>query len=94
MRIMIIGYSGSGKSTLAKRLSAHYHIPKLHLDQLQFLPNWRMRSQADFDQDLYQFLEQNKDRVIDGNYSQSFYQERLEAADQMIWMNFSRLNSL
>lgn len=94
MKIMIIGYSGSGKSTLAKTLSSYYRIPTLHLDQLQFLPNWQVRPQKDFDYDLSQFLENHNDWVIDGNYSQSFYTERLEAADIIIWMNFPRLTSL
>ncbi len=46
MKIIIIGYSGSGKSTLATKLAQYYSISKLHLDTLQFVPNWEMSDRS------------------------------------------------
>ncbi|MGT2715293.1 DNA topology modulation protein [Streptococcus respiraculi] len=93
MKIAIIGYSASGKSTLASHLSKHYGIPCLHLDKLRFLPNWQERPDEDMRNQLQTFLE-NDSWVIEGNYSAFCYQERMEEADQIILMAFSRWNCL
>ena len=39
-RISIVGGSGSGKSTLANILSKELNIPAIHLDAINFKPNW------------------------------------------------------
>ncbi|MTB63987.1 DNA topology modulation protein [Streptococcus sp. zg-86] len=93
MKIVIIGYSASGKSTLASYLGKHYKIPCLHLDKLRFLPNWQERPDEDMRNQLQTFLE-NDSWVIEGNYSSFCYQERLEEADQIILMTFSRWTCL
>ena len=89
MKIAILGYSGSGKSTLAKTLSNHYKIPVLYLDTVQFLPNWIERDKDEGRQLVFEFM-QNDSWVIDGNYSKFYQRERLEQADKIIFMNFSR----
>ena len=90
MKIVIIGYSGSGKSTLAENL-AHYHsIPKLHMDTLQFQPGWIDSDRDWMEGQMKQFLSDHRDWVIDGNYSWCCYEERMEQADQIIFLNFSR----
>lgn len=94
MKIAIIGYSGSGKSTLAQHLGLYYQIPVLHLDTIQFKVNWQTRSQEQVRADLANFLQQNQSWVVDGNYSWCFYERRIEEADQIIFMNFSRWNCL
>ncbi|MBF0786378.1 MULTISPECIES: DNA topology modulation protein [unclassified Streptococcus] len=93
MKIAIIGYSASGKSTLATYLSKCYKIPCLHLDRLRFLPNWQKRSDEDMRDQLQTFLE-NESWIIEGNYRFFCYQERMEQADQIILMTFSRWNCL
>lgn len=90
MKILIIGYSGGGKSTLANFLSDYYSIPKLHLDQVYFLPNWRPRPEEEFNQAIKTFLASHQDWVIDGVYSRFLFKERLDAADQIIFLDFSR----
>ena len=92
MKIVIIGYSGSGKSTLAGALSRHYSIPKLHMDTLQFQPGWVDSDRDWMEGQMKQFLSQHKDWVIDGNYSWCCYEERMEQADHIIFLNFSRWN--
>lgn len=90
MKIAIMGYSGSGKSTLAKKLSEHYRIPILHLDTVQFLPNWQIRKEEDKKQIVSAFLENETDWVIDGNYSKLSYDQRIKEADLIILLLFNR----
>lgn len=39
-RISIVGGSGSGKSTLCDILSKKFNLPAVHLDNINFKPNW------------------------------------------------------
>ena len=87
MKIVIIGYSGSGKSTLAENLARHYSIPKLHMDTLQFQPGWIDSDRDWMEKEMRQFLGDHKDWVIDGNYSWCCYEERMEQADQIIFLH-------
>lgn len=94
MKIAVVGYSGAGKSTLATTLAQYYSIPKLHLDTLQFLPNWKMSERNWMQTQVNNFLESKENWVIDGNYSSFYYEERMEQANQIIFLNFSRWNCL
>ncbi len=94
MKICIIGYSGSGKSTLAKHLSTYYRIPALYLDTVHFLPEWVERNDEEARAMVADFMQQNKSWVIDGNYGKLLQKERLEEADQIIFMNFSRFHCI
>lgn len=94
MKIAIIGYSGSGKSTLAEKLARHYSIPKLHMDTLQFQPGWQDSDRDWMLNEMKTFLVKNENWVIDGNYSWCCYEEKMEQADQIIFLNFSRWNCL
>ena len=94
MKIAIIGYSGSGKSTLAEKLSSYYSIPKLHIDRLQFQPGWQDSNRDWMLKEMKTFLSKHEDWVIDGNYTWCSYEERMEQADQIIFLNFSAWNCL
>lgn len=94
MKLAIIGYSGSGKSSLARSLSQHYSLPLLHLDQLRFAPNWQENSAEEMTRKLQDFLNRESSWVIDGNYSTCFFEERMEQADHIILMDFSRWTCL
>lgn len=89
MKIAVLGYSGAGKSTLARMLGEHYNIPVLHLDTVQFLPNWKIRSEDEKRKIVKDFM-QNDSWVIDGNYSALYKKERLAQADRIIILNFNR----
>ena len=39
-RISIVGGPGTGKTTLAQQLSNILKIPAIHLDSVNFKPNW------------------------------------------------------
>ena len=94
MKIAIIGYSGAGKSTLAEKLSNYYSIPKLHMDTLQFQPGWQDSDREWMLSEMKNFLTKHEAWVIDGNYSWCYYEERMQDADQIIFLNFSPLTCL
>ena len=94
MKIAVIGYSGSGKSTLAQRLGAHYALPVLHLDTVQFLPGWRERDRESKQELVWNFLEQHVEWVIDGTYPKLHYEQRMEAADRIVLLLFPPLSAL
>lgn len=89
MKIAVVGYAGSGKSTLARALGELYGIPVLHLDRVQFTPNWQERDRAEALAMIHDFME-HPAWVIDGTYSKFEYERRLQEADQIIFLNFSR----
>ena len=70
MKVAILGYSGSGKSTLAKYISEKQQIPCLHLDTVQFMENWQIRSDEDAKSVVKEYLKQ-KNWVIDGKMVQA-----------------------
>ncbi|MCI8360752.1 MAG: DNA topology modulation protein [Clostridiales bacterium] len=90
MKIAVIGYSGAGKSALAKRLAAFYDCPLLYLDTVQFTSGWRERDREQALAIVAAFL-QNPAWVIDGNYRKFYQQRRMEEADRIIFLRFSRL---
>ena len=86
-RISIIGGSGSGKSTLADILSKALNIPAVHLDAINFQPNWVEIDKNERDNII---LSKSNDEkwIIDGNYNKTL-QDRLEKADLIIWLDYS-----
>lgn len=95
MKIEIMGYSGSGKSTLCRELAERYQLPALHLDQVQFLPNWEIRPEEEKRAQVAAFLDEHpKGWVIDGNYSKLSYERRNEEADRIVQLLFGRIRCL
>ena len=93
MKIAIIGYSGAGKSTLAKRIADELRLQALHLDQLHFLPGWVERDPEETRQIVRAELSK-PNWVMDGNYPLIVWDERMEEADWILWMNYSRMDCL
>lgn len=89
-----MGYSGSGKSTLAQFLSEKYNLDVLHLDTVQFLPNWEIRSQEDKESIVLEFLDSHNSWIIEGNYPSLHLQRRLQEADSIIIIQFNRFLAL
>ena len=91
-RISIIGGSGSGKSTLADILSKELNIPAVHLDAINFQPNWVEIDKNERDNII---LSKSNDEkwIIDGNYNKTL-QDRLEKADLIIWLDYSTFAQL
>lgn len=93
MKIAILGYSGSGKSTLAHSISKKINVPVLHLDTVHFVDNWEERDRSEANTIVKQFMAQ-KNWIIDGNYTKFFKEERIEKADSVIILAFSRWTCL
>lgn len=93
MKIAILGYSGSGKSTLAKQLGIRLNIPVLYLDTVQFEANWTQRDRDEALAIAADFM-RRENWIIDGNYESLLQKERLELADFILILSFSRLNCL
>lgn len=91
MKISIIGYSGSGKSTLAAAFGHRYGLPVLHLDRVQFAPGWAERDRNQKLEDVEHFLDQNPEGwVMDGNYTNLWYDRRLRESDLIFFLDFGR----
>ena len=90
MKIAIIGHSGSGKSTLARRLADELDIQPMYLDCVYFLPGWAARDNSEACGMVREELSK-PDWVIDGNYRLLLREERLEAADEILFFNYPRL---
>lgn len=94
MKIAVLGYSGSGKSTLARELGALYGVPVLHLDAVQFLPDWKIRPKDEQLDIVRDFMDSHDGWVIDGNYSNLLQPRRLEEADKVVMLLFNRFDAL
>lgn len=86
-KISIIGGSGSGKSTLANILSESMKIPVIHLDSINYKPNWIQVDKVERDKIISE--KSNEDKwIIDGNYNKTL-KERLIKSDLIIWLDYS-----
>ena len=85
-KILIVGCGGAGKSTLANEMGKRFGLPIVHLDKLWWLPDWKNRSETEFDALLARELEKN-DWIIEGNYLRTF-EMRLGYADFCIFLDY------
>ena len=93
MKIQIIGYSGAGKSTLAEILAKHYKIQHLYMDSVQFYGDFEARSIEEQNEIARDFLANNDDWVIDGNYY-AVAPERYKLCDEIYFLDYSRFYCL
>ena len=91
-RISIVGGSGSGKSTLCNILSQELNLPAIHLDGINFNPNWVEIDKTERDKIISSKALEDK-WIIDGNYNKTLKQ-RLERADLIIWLDYSTFTLL
>lgn len=94
MKIAVVGFSGSGKSTLAQRLGKLTGAPVLHLDTVQFLPDWEVRPLEEKQAMVQDFMDSHLAWIIDGNCTKLSYERRLEEADQIWILLFNRVTRL
>lgn len=94
MKILVIGYSGSGKSTVSKTIADAYNLPLLYLDCVHFLPKWEKRDAIEEKKIVSDFMTNNDKWVIDGNYFDVLFEERLKEADKIVLLDFGRLTCL
>jgi adenylate kinase family enzyme len=88
-RILVIGSSAAGKSTVAREISELLGVELIHLDKELWKPGCRL-SNPDEEREVVARLLELRDRwVMDGNYTESL-KMRLERADSVVWVDFSR----
>ena len=92
-RIMIIGFSGGGKSTLARKMGEILGIEPTHFDRLHWLPNW-VESTREYKREMIKPVLECDRWIIDGNYHHIYWQERLELADTVIFIDVNRFTCL
>lgn len=91
-RICIVGGSGTGKTTLSNALSKKYNIPVTHIDGIHHLKNWQTRDKLERDKIILDIVKKDK-WIIDGTYKDTL-KERFEAADLIIWLDYSTFTQL
>lgn len=91
-RISIVGGSGSGKSTLCNILSKELNLPAIHLDAINYEPNWVEIDKVERDKIISTKLSRDK-WIIDGNYNKTL-KERFKKADLIIWLDYSTFMQL
>ncbi len=94
MKIAVLGFSGAGKSTLAARLGQALDLPVLHLDRVHWLPGWVEQEKGAELEQVGRFLDTHDRWVIDGNYLSLWGERRLEEADLILLLQFSRWTCL
>ncbi len=92
MKIMILGHPGCGKSTVANKYKEMFDIPVIHLDVLSFDSGWVKRNKDVVKNELREFMK-NDSWIIDGNYKRLLYDERMNDADYIIYLNYPRIVS-
>ncbi|WP_226000614.1 adenylate kinase [Paenibacillus sp. BJ-4] len=92
-RIIVIGSPGSGKTFLAKRLSKWTHLPYISLDDLYWGPEWRRSTDKQFFKQLDEVLEK-EEWIIEGNYHDYYFTERLQRSDTIIVMDVSTIEAI
>ena len=82
MRLILLGFSCSGKSTLSKILGKMYSIDVYHLDELYWKYPWVKNEQFDITDILTK-----PNWIIDGNYFEENFIERISSCDAIIYLN-------
>lgn len=88
-RIMIFGFSGGGKSTLARKIGEILDIEPTHFDAIHWLPGW-VESTREYKREMIKPVLERERWIIEGNYHRIYWNERLELADTVIFIDVNR----
>ncbi|KAF8320666.1 hypothetical protein DL93DRAFT_2052502 [Clavulina sp. PMI_390] len=87
LRFLIIGTSGAGKTTLATQLENAFQLPKLSLDTVFWMPEWKQRPAEDMQARVGEFVATHPSWVIDGNYFRKIGTLALDKSTHIIWLD-------
>lgn len=93
MKILVIGSPGAGKSTFAKKLGEALAYPILHLDQVWHQTDYSLSAKTWFETYLINFMAENTDFIIDGNYKDTL-SLRIKEADWIIWLKITPVKAV
>lgn len=86
-RVRVVGISGAGKTTAAREAAARLGVTHLELDEVFWLPGWRLREPDDAARELGERLAQAPDGwVACGNFT-SRVGSLLDDADLVVWLD-------
>ncbi|MBC3767119.1 adenylate kinase [Neptunicella marina] len=85
-KVAVFGKPGSGKSTLSKALAKARDLPLYQLDSLVYQPNGELAPQDLFEQQHQKIL-QSEHWVMDGFGPLSAFNQRLAAADTLVYID-------
>lgn len=88
MKILIIGPAGSGKYSLANQIAKKYALNHVELDSFKHGKNWEPIDKEKMRQLVRKQIIKSG-WVIDGNYISTFGTELVDAADIVIWLDYS-----
>lgn len=89
-RIRVVGSAGSGKTTTATAIALRLGIPRLELDAVHWLPDWKERDPDDFRRIVLDFAASNPRWVMDGNYSGRLGDRIDHLVDTFVWLDLPR----
>lgn len=89
-RIRVLGSSGSGKTTTATAIAERLGLPRLELDRVHWLPEWKERSVEEFRRIVTEFVETHDRWVIDGNYTSRSAGLIDDRVDAFVWLDLPR----
>lgn len=85
LRAWVVGVAGAGKTELAMRLSSTLGAHHVELDDLFWLPGWKVREEEDFLRVVGESLQEDN-WVADGQYPAAV-QAYLDRADVLVWVD-------
>lgn len=91
-RVLVIGPGGAGKSVLSRDLASVTGLPLVHLDREYWGPGWKVPDPDDWALRVRE-LTAGGAWIVDGNHVDTL-EQRLERADTVVFLDFSRLTSL
>lgn len=92
-RILVIGSPGSGKTFFCKKLAHLTKLPLVSMDDLYWKSGWIRSTNEELQRQLLDVLQTDK-WIIDGNYYDRFFTERLERCDTVIVLDVGMIEAL
>ena len=87
-KILIVGTSCTGKTTLAAELAKKMGIVNIDLDDLHWLPDWKMRSKAEMKALIRSEIMPRPQWIVSGNYTTAGRDSIWKEAETIIWLDY------
>lgn len=91
-KISVVGGSGCGKTVLTNNLSKVLKLPVYHLDGINYDKDWVQIDKNIRDTKIRNIIKEDK-WIVDGSYKSTML-ERFEAADLIIYLDYSTIAQL